>query len=210
MWSPSAKLERWIRGHLLPKPKKEAPVALFVETFIAEEKKELMEEDKAKELRAQAEAAGLTGQIQMLDKSGEVGPIPFVRMDERIRRVIELITPVETKVEEFDKEPIPLAAIAMVMLAKEKQYFPGGIYVTHSFTDPDPFIIGHVKRYYPSEGVYLLARWGPERVPFEILETRARKLFREKTEAQLKENITRAQLDLGNLDALTSQHFGVR
>jgi len=178
---------------------------MVVETYVEDEKKEFI--PNPEQWRSKAEELGLQGQLTLADEGKS--PIPFKYMDTRLKRVLETLLPSHVEVEAYDKEPIPMEVMSLVALAKKENYFKGGIHVMWSDAMPDPAVVGQKDGSYwsISHDLYLIGRWGPEKVPFEVLEQRAFTLWKANTKSKLEDTIAHSQGQLASLDAQANKHF---
>lgn len=112
-----------------------------VETYIIEETQELIyDNEKLDQWNDMVKQLGLTGQNKVVKT--EKSPIPFLWMNQSLIKVFEELCPRKTKIEEYDKTPIPVEALSMVALSKNENYFDK-IEVWYNDKSPDPALVGY-------------------------------------------------------------------
>lgn len=145
--------------------------------------------------KKKCEELGLSGQTGLMEKSKS--PIPFLRLDEGTKRVIECLCPTKEDVAKFGKEPIPMEALGLLGLAIHENYFEK-IQVWYSPSDPDPFLIG-----INGNETNLLCRWGTESKSLEQLKESAIKKWMVAAKKSLEEAVDK----LAHLETLARAHF---
>ena len=81
--------------------------------------------------------------------------------------MFEVLCPVADEVCAYDKAPIPLEVLGLIKLSEDEGYFKS-IKIWHDNVDPDPLAVGYAVDEYEG-GIYLIARWGAEKMSFEHL-----------------------------------------
>lgn len=184
-----------------------------VELYIIEETQELIyDNEKLDQWNKMVSDLHLHGQTKVVktDKS----PIPFLWMNTTLKKVFEELCPRKTKIEEYDKTPIPVEALSMVALSKSEGYFDK-IQVWYNDKNPDPAIIGYKYKNGNTEWEkdwhadrYLLARWSDVKASLVELTERAKKLFVLRRSNELKDDIKRRQRELEDIDIHANSEFG--
>ena len=167
---------------------------LIEDGLIEEAEKLIAEPEELDAWKAKVEELGLEGQIGLLSGKNK-SPIPFRVMDAEEKRIYEAVLGAECTVEAYDKEAIPMRVLSLIALAKQENYFPLGIYIRYSETDPDPIAIGKrrpVGREYGEE-CHLIARWGPELKSLNELRKEAIEKIKTKLQAEAKSAISALQ-----------------
>lgn len=184
-----------------------------VELYIIEETQELIyDNEKLDQWNSMVAELGLTGQAQVVkaDKS----PIPFLWMNDALKKTFEELCPSKVKIEEYSKTPIPVEALSMVSLSKKEGYFDK-IEVWYNEKNPDPAIIGYkytkpgsdwTKDFYADR--YLLARWSDVKATLAELTGRAKNLFVLRRTNELKDEIVRRQRELEDIEIESNKQFG--
>ena len=184
-----------------------------VELYIIEETQELIyDNEKLDQWNNLVSELGLEGQTKVVksDKS----PIPFLWMNDALKKVFEELCPTKASVESYDKTPIPVEALSMVALSKREKYFDK-IEVWYNEKNPDPVIIGMkytrggeqwAREFYAER--YLLARWSDVKASLAELTERARKLFVLRRSNELNESMRRHQRELEDIEIESNKIFG--
>lgn len=184
-----------------------------VELFIIVETQELVyDNEKLDQWNGLVAELGLSGQTAVVkpDKS----PIPFLWMNKALVKVFEELCPRKTRIEEYNKTPIPVEVLSLVSLSSKEGYFDK-VEVWYNDENPDPAIVGYKytigsgeweRNWYADK--YLLARWSDVKATLEELTERAKKLFTLRRANELKENIKRAQRELEDIGIEANKAFG--
>jgi hypothetical protein len=185
-----------------------------VETYIIEETQELIyDNEKLDQWNNLVKELGLEGQTQVIKE--EKSPIPFLWMNQTLVKVFEELCPRKTKIEEYNKTPIPVEALSLVSLSKKESYFDK-IEVWYNDKNPDPAIIGYKYRdgdksewskdWYAEK--YLLARWSDVKATLAELTERAKNLFILRRTNELKDTIKTHQRHLEDVEIDANSQFG--
>lgn len=186
-----------------------------VETYIIEETQELIyDNEKLDQWNRMVSDLGLTGQTKIV--TGDKSPIPFLWMNQTLRKTFEELCPRKVDIKDYHKTPIPVEALSLVSLSVKENYFYK-VQVWYNDKNPDPAIIGLVKNSsfdpkYPewSNGLehYLLARWSDVKASLSELTERAKKLFILRRTNEITRNIKNMQNDLDEIELRANDEFG--
>lgn len=168
---------------------------MVVTNFIQDEKVGMISEPD--EWKKRIDELELDGQKELI-ATPDSKPIPFLRLTEEHRRVLEVLCQHKTKIKEYKEEAIPLESLAMVGLAIKEGYFEK-IEVWHNYGAPDPVIVGN--------GEYLLSQWGPERMSYDAQKELALKKWKDRALVDLKATISNAENAIQTIDAMALKHF---
>jgi hypothetical protein len=96
-------------------------------------------------------------------------------------------------VKEYDKTPIPLEVLSLIALSEKEKYFDE-LQIWYDNEAPDPILVG-IKAGANSweKDIWLLARWGAEKVGFEYLEAEAVKRLTATITSKAKEVKAKAE-----------------
>ncbi len=177
-------------------------MAIETTVFAEEDKTSLI--DGGEEWRAKCEELGLKGQVEMVDSGPGGQPNPFRRMDVTLVRIVETLCPAKQTVEDFDKEPIPMAALGAYGLAKQKGYFES-VLIHYAPGQADPFMVGIVKGKTTEQ--FLLAHWGPEKFNLDALFLKAKRAWVETHGAKLRSHLAEWNAKADHLEALATDFF---
>lgn len=113
-----------------------------------------------------AQKLGLVKQVEKAEK-----PFPVIPMTPLEYFVYNTLCPTHTKLEEFEDELIPLDVLREVLRAKEEGNFSKfEVWTIDKVKHDDPVVVGYTKGKYSWEQVpCLIARWGNELLPFNVL-----------------------------------------
>lgn len=190
-----------------------ASMKTVVETYIIEETQELIyDNEKLDQWNSLVAELGLTGQTQVV--KANKSPIPFLWMNETLKKTFEELCPCKVKVNEYSKTPIPVEALRMVSLSVKEGYFDK-IEIWYNDKNPDPAIIGYKftkgvsewERNWHAER-YLLARWSDVKASLAELTDRAKQLFTLRRTNELKDSIVRQQRELEDIEINANKAFG--
>jgi hypothetical protein len=122
-----------------------------------------------------AEELGMEGQLKLVNpKSGEEkdkNPSPYIHMNKKAERVFAVLCPEVVNYKKYDKSTIPREVLREIALAEKEQFFDK-ICIWYDDASPDPLVVGYIKDGH-SYIRHMIARFGDEILPFEILETKA-------------------------------------
>ena len=115
---------------------------------------------------------GLTGQQPATDTTDKPrNPYRLMKSDEQF--VYRILCPDVCKVEDYKAGPIPLEVLKTLAYAKTLDVFAGfEVWAASSKSVKDPVLVGYTNRSQwgsLSGGPYILARWGEELLPLEVL-----------------------------------------
>lgn len=188
----------------------------YVETFIIEETQALIyDNEQLDKWNEHVSVLGLTGQQKIVQK--DKSPIPFLWMNSATIRVFETLCPTKVDVAAYDKTPIPVEILDLLVLAKRENYFDL-IEIWYNEEDKDPCAVGY--KYRPSEAgsnewyrkayaeKYLIGRWADVKQSFKELSIKAKEIFFINRTNELKAEIIRAQRNLEDLQLTIDRDFG--
>jgi len=142
-------------------------------TFKEPELQELSENNDAKELWHQfVKKLGMTGQTEdLLHEDGT--PIPYQRLNTRWVKILKVVCPSTSDYQKYSHSTIPLDVLFEIDKALDANCFQR-IQIWYNEVENDPFVVGiSGKTFQPKH--YLIAQWGEELLPFEVIEQKAKK-----------------------------------
>ena len=92
-------------------------------------------------------------------------------MNKKAERVFAILCPEVVSYKKYDKSTIPREVLREIALAEKEQYFDK-ICIWYDDASPDPVVVGYIKDEH-SYIKHMIARFGDEILPFEVLETKA-------------------------------------
>lgn len=142
-----------------------------VETFECTETRQETSEQSAEALRL-IEELGLDGQKPEADAPRDSrNPYRMMKSDEQF--VYSVLCPDRCKVEAYKDGPIPLEVLKTLAYAKTLGVFAGyEVWAASAKSVKDPVLVGYTERTSwgsLSGGPYIIARWGEELLPLEVL-----------------------------------------
>lgn len=158
------------------------------------------------------ELLGLTGQLKV---KKEEGNIPFQRLSPEEFRIWQAFCPGDHKLETYDEGIIPTRVLETIKTAKDAEHFKHYRVWTETEHNPDPVVVGFAKGDYdwclsPSDGCYLIARWGPSLTDWQDIVRLAREKYAAKAKAQLVSMVAEGKKRLESLDQLVLDYFAGR
>lgn len=189
----------------------------YVETFIIEETQALIyDNEQLDKWNEHVSALGLAGQQKIVQK--DKSPIPFLWMNSATIRVFETLCPTKVDVAAYDKTPIPVEILDLLVLAKRENYFDL-IEIWYNEEDKDPCAVGYkfraedlgpahewYRKAYAEK--YLIGRWADVKQSFKELSIKAKELFLANRTNELKLKIRDAQRELDDLQLKIDRDFG--
>lgn len=164
---------------------------MAVEIYLEPELEEMVENEEAtEEWKKKCEELGMEGQLSLVKKEGSeelVGkPSPYAYMTETMANVYAVLCPVVVNYKAYDKTTIPIEVLSHIALCEKEGYF-NSIKIWYDDTEKDPLVVGYIKTGNFNETRHLIARFGAEVLPFEILKDRAAQRIQERVENVISE-----------------------
>lgn len=161
---------------------------MAVEIYLEPELEEMVQDDeKTQEWVKKCEELGLEGQLSMLNnkEDGTKGrPSPYSFMTETMAVVYATLCPVAVHYTQYNKTTIPIEVLGHIALCEKEGYFKS-IKIWYDDVEKDPVVVGYIKDGH-SATRHLIARFGAEVLPYEILKDRAIERLREKAKSLIK------------------------
>ncbi len=167
----------------------------MTEIFIEPELEILQDEASAAEWFETASRLGLDKQITLADKSETKKAPPYSFIDPKTSRIIQILCPCRVLYKDYDVSTIPLDIMQEIDKCITNRWYHK-IYICYDDKSPDPFVIGKLRDEWSSP-MHMIARWGNELLPFEILEQKAieRVRYSAKRSLELMKHKIQAGLD---------------
>lgn len=167
---------------------------MATEIFIEPELMELETPEIAQEWFDICSELGLDKQLKHADKSEDKKAPPYMYVDPKTARIIKTLCPVEVKYADYKTSTIPLDVLKEIQKAEKNGWY-SKIHICYDDKSPDPFVVGFTKAENAwNADIHLIARWGAELLPFEILEQKAITRMKDEATKALKE----LQFKIGN------------
>lgn len=152
---------------------------MAVEIYLEPELSEMVgSPEVTAEWKQLAEELGMEGQLKLITpKSGEEkdkNPSPYIHMNKKMQNVFAILCPEVIDYKKYDKTTIPREVLKEIALAEKEKYFDA-IKIWYDDAGPDPIVVGYIKTGQYDYVKHAIARFGDEILPFEVLESKAKK-----------------------------------
>lgn len=145
----------------------------MTEIFIEPELEQLQEVEAASEWFELVSELGLDKQVSLADKSEEKKAPPYMAIDPKTNKIIEVLCPRRVDYKMYNQSTIPLDILQEIQKCVKNGWYQW-IEIAYDDKSPDPFVIGTIAGQYKwNAPMHLIGRWGPELLPFEQLEIKA-------------------------------------
>jgi len=176
---------------------------MATEIFIEPELMELEQSEIAQEWFEICSELGLDKQLAHADKSEERKAPPYMYVDPKTARIVKTLCPVEVKYQDYKTSTIPLDVLKEIQKAEKNGWY-SKIHICYDDKSPDPFVVGFTKAESAwNADIHLIARWGAELLPFEVLEQKAIARMKDEAAEALKELQFKVNNALANVDMFT-------
>jgi hypothetical protein len=181
---------------------------MAVEIFIEPELENLEIAENAAEWFELCSQLGLDKQLQHADKSEEKKAPPYMYVDPKTSAIIRTLCPVQVDYKKYKSSTIPLDVLKEIKKAEDNGWY-SKIHICYDDASPDPFVIGITKSESTWDAnIHLIARWGPELLPFEQLEIKAIERLKSNAEDALKELKFKIENALSNVEGFIKSNIG--
>lgn len=172
---------------------------MATEIFIEPELENLSDEITASEWFELATNLGLENQISLADKSEKKKAPPYTFADPKTMNIISAICPRRVDYKEYRVSTIPLDVMQEISKCIDNKWYYK-IEIAYDDKSPDPFVIGTLTDSWSSPK-HIIARWGAELLPFEILENKAVERLMNEKRNELELVKFKTEQALNNMDA---------
>jgi len=181
---------------------------MATEIFIEPELQELEQVENAQEWFEIASQLGLDEQLKHADKSEEKKAPPYMYIDPKTSAIIRTLCPVQVEYTKYRASTIPLDILKEIQKAEVNGWYDR-IHICYDNKSPDPFVIGFTKAEHKwNADIHLIARWGAELLPFEVLEQKAIARVRAEAKEALRELKYKLENALEDIDMFTASLLG--
>ncbi len=173
----------------------------MTEIFIEPELSELEQPEQAQQWFDIATKLGLSHQLIHASRSDEMKPPPYMHIDARTSRIIKALCPIQVTYDFYRASTIPLDVLEEIEKCVRNKWY-SKIDICYDDKSPDPFVIGftHNDNKWQRD-MHLIARWGAELIPFEMLEKKAIDRLRSTAKNKLSELKFKTEMALSDVDA---------
>lgn len=174
---------------------------MATEIFIEPELAELEQPEIAQQWFEIALELGLTNQLSHADRSEEKKAPPYMHVDAKTGRIIMILCPVQVEYTNYKASTIPLDVLKEIAKCEKNRWY-SKICICYDDKSPDPFVLGftHNESKWQRD-IHLIARWGAELMPFEMLEQKATERLRSTALRALKELEFKAKSAIEDVDS---------
>lgn len=177
----------------------------MTQIFIEPELENLSDADNAAQWFDICTELGLTKQLDFADKSEEKKAPPYMAIDPKTNKVIATLCPMVTDYKNYNVSTIPLDVLQEIQKCEKNGWY-AAIKIAYDNKSPDPFVLGFTK----SESnwdrhIHLIARWGAELLPFEMLEYKAIQRVKEDVMECLSSLKNAVDFGISNIDLFSKQ-----
>lgn len=170
---------------------------MAVEIYLEPELSEMVgSEEVTAEWKQLAEELGMEGQLKLItpksSEESDKNPSPYIHMNKKAENVFAILCPEVVDYKKYDKSTIPREVLKEIALAEKEQFFDK-ICIWYDDASPDPLVVGYIKVGSYEYVKHMIARFGDEVLPFEVLEQKA--INRLKKRITDKLNATLASVD---------------
>lgn len=173
---------------------------MATEIFIEPELAELEQPEIAQQWFDIASELGLTNQLIHADRSEEKKAPPYMHVDAKTGRIIMTLCPIQVSYQLYKASTIPLDVLKEIAKCEKNGWY-SKICICYDDKSPDPFVLGftHNESKWQRD-IHLIARWGAELMPFEMLEQKATERLRSTALRALKELEFKAKSAIEDVD----------
>ena len=173
---------------------------MATEIFIEPELAELEQPEIAQQWFEIASELGLTNQLSHADRSEEKKAPPYMHVDAKTGRIIMTLCPIQVSYQLYKASTIPLDVLKEIAKCEKNGWY-SKICICYDDKSPDPFVLGftHNESKWQRD-IHLIARWGAELMPFEMLEQKATERLRSTALRALKELEFKAKSAIEDVD----------
>jgi hypothetical protein len=167
-----------------------------VETYEIAEVKEETEQQNAEAVQL-CEQLGLTGQLKKSTAETAVR-FPYRLMHDDELFIYGILCPEQSDVHSFSNEPIPLEVLKTIAYVKSLGVFKVlMVWSASSKAVKDPVLVGYIESQWHGSP-YLIARWGEELLPLEVLLPDALKKWWTQRRSALRQIEQQVKAELAN------------
>ena len=176
---------------------------MAVEIYLEPELEEMIQNPEVEaEWKSLVEELGLEGQSKLIAQRESTGEdkkaSPYIHLNKKYANVFSVLCPEVVDYKKYDKTTIPREVLKEIALCEKEGYFDH-IRIWYDDASPDPFVIGYIKDGSYSWIRHIIARFGDELLPFEILEEKAYNRLKKNIKSQLENSLAAIDTHVNNL-----------
>ena len=135
----------------------------------------------------------MEGQLRLitpkLGEESDKNPSPYIHMNAKAERVFAILCPEVVDYKKYDKSTIPRDVLREIAMAERLKFFDK-ICIWYDDASPDPLVVGYIKVGTYEHVKHMIARFGDEILPFEMLEEKAILRLKKKLTDKLTATLT--------------------
>lgn len=163
---------------------------MAVEIYLEPELEEMVQNPEVEaEWKALVEELGLEGQAKLIAKREGTDvnkkASPYIHLNKKYANIFSVLCPEVVDYKKYDKTTIPREVLKEIALCEKEGYFDA-IKIWYDDASPDPFVVGYIKDGSYNYIRHLIARFGDELLPFEVLEEKAYNRIKKTLKADLE------------------------
>jgi hypothetical protein len=167
---------------------------MAVEIYLEPELEEMVGSvEVTEEWKQLAEELGMEGQLRLitpkLGEESDKNPSPYIHMNAKAERVFAILCPEVVDYKKYDKSTIPRDVLREIAMAERLKFFDK-ICIWYDDASPDPLVVGYIKVGTYEHVKHMIARFGDEILPFEMLEEKAILRLKKKLTDKLTATLT--------------------
>jgi hypothetical protein len=173
---------------------------MAVEIYLEPELEEMVgSPEVTAEWKQLAEELGMEGQLRLiqpkLGRGDNKNPSPYIHMNKKAERVFAVLCPQVIDYKKYDKSTIPREVLKEIALAEKMEFFDK-ICIWYDDASPDPLVVGYIKTSSYEYVRHMIARFGDEILPFEVLEEKAIQRFKKRISDKLNAELSGLNLTI--------------
>lgn len=150
---------------------------MAVEIYLEPELQEMVgSPEVTEEWKKLAEELQMEGQLKLITprsaEDSNKNPSPYIHMNKKAERVFSILCSEVVNYKKYDKSTIPREVLREIALVEKEKYFDK-VCIWYDDASPDPLVVGYIKDGSYNYIKHLIARFGDELLPFEVLESKA-------------------------------------
>ena len=162
---------------------------MAVEIYLEPELEEMIHSNQLNdEWKDKINELGLEGQQNLL-KDDKSNPSPYTFMNQNMVKIFATVCPEVIDYKQYSKSTIPMEVLSHIALCEKEGYFKY-MKIWYDDISPDPILVGYLKDGEYSMTQHLIARWGDEVIPIEMIESKAKQRIKDLLTSKLNSIMT--------------------
>lgn len=179
----------------------------MTQIFIEPELENLSELENSTEWQLVCEQLGLSNQLSRTEKSETKQAPPYMAIDPKTAKIIRTLCPEMVDFRKYAASTIPLDVLQEIQKCVKHGWYDQ-IHIYYDNVTPDPFVVGSYEETQYRYHFHLIARWGAEMLPMEMLEQKAIQRLKNAALKSLHELSSKVDYAIRNTDNFISGILG--